>query len=142
MRGSGRRPTPPAATVPALAYYRADDRFSPATSATRVSRGTERAATHGPDLLQHFTATAHSVTALCSTTPPTRVVEVAVHGFDLAAALHRPPRTTPPAITLLTTLFGPDPIPTRTPLTYLHIATGRLPLPPDTHPGPNWPILS
>ncbi|NED51137.1 hypothetical protein G3I24_09490, partial [Micromonospora aurantiaca] len=62
----------------------------------------------------------------------TRVVEVAVHGLDLADALDRPPWLTPPAAAVVAgVLTGGAPVPPGLrwdTLTVLRKATGRLPL--------------
>ena len=110
---------PPArAEVSATAYYRPDDRFAPDTNATRIRLAQEhaKAQVSGDALVEDFTATWQRVDQLCRAEPPdrvvrtrhgdpmllteflrTRVVEVAVHGLDLAAALDRPPWLTGPA---------------------------------------------
>lgn len=63
----------------------------------------------------------------------TRVVELAVHGLDLAAALNRPPWPTAPAAELLTALLrngAPVPGLGWDQATFIAQATGRLPLTP------------
>ncbi|MEV6852138.1 maleylpyruvate isomerase N-terminal domain-containing protein [Actinoplanes sp. NPDC051411] len=134
-------PAPPAATVSAADYYRPDARFSAATNADRVA--TARSAVAG-DELAAFTATVSQVVAACRAEPPgrvvrtrhgdpmllddfltTRVVEVAVHGFDLADAAGVPSWLTPAAAgTLQDLLLGPGrraPDPAH----FLRAATGR-----------------
>ncbi|MFI6071548.1 maleylpyruvate isomerase N-terminal domain-containing protein [Actinoplanes sp. NPDC051343] len=134
-------PAPSEATVPAVDYYRPDARFSPATNADRVA--TARSAVVD-DELAAFAATVSEVAAACRAQPPgrvvrtrhgdpmllddfltTRVVEVAVHGFDLADAAGVPSWLTPAAAEVLQDLLlgpggrAPDP------LHFLRAATGR-----------------
>jgi uncharacterized protein (TIGR03083 family) len=140
-------PAPPAATVSAAGavsaadYYRPDARFSPATNADRVA--TARSAVGG-DELAAFAATVSEVVAACRAEPPgrvvrtrhgdpmllddfltTRVVEVAVHGFDLADGAGVPTWLTPAAAGALQDLLlgpgrrAPDPA------HFLRAATGR-----------------
>ncbi|MEU5153552.1 maleylpyruvate isomerase N-terminal domain-containing protein [Glycomyces sp. NPDC021274] len=109
-------PEPPAATVDAAGYYRPDDRFSPAVNATRIDTAAEAAADGGPAVAARFRTTWRTAADRCAAEPPsrrvttrhgdpmtledfltTRVVEVAVHGIDLADALGRPRWTTPEA---------------------------------------------
>lgn len=146
-------PAPTAATVSAAGYYRPDQRFSPQTNAERIALGRRRAgnAGDGPGLAAEFGQTWHHVLRLCEAEPPervvrtrhgdamllsdfllTRIVEVGVHGLDLAAALDRPPWLTREAGDLLGDLLlggtgrqtghdlGWDP------LTAVRKATGRL----------------
>jgi uncharacterized protein (TIGR03083 family) len=64
----------------------------------------------------------------------TRILEIGVHGLDLAAALGRPPWLTPAAasvvLTILVGLFGDDPAPALgwSDLTFIETGTGRRPL--------------
>jgi uncharacterized protein (TIGR03083 family) len=64
----------------------------------------------------------------------TRILEVGVHGLDLAAALGRRPWLTPPAasavLSILIALSGNDPAPALgwSDLTFIETATGRRPL--------------
>jgi uncharacterized protein (TIGR03083 family) len=132
----------------ATAYYRADHRFSRAANADRVRVAQDRAAS-----LDDLTATVDEVLAAIRHEPPgrivrtrhgdamllsdfllTRVVELAVHGLDVADAVHRHPWLTPAAAgELQALLFGPD---WRTavaalgwdPVTLLRKATGRAPV--------------
>jgi uncharacterized protein (TIGR03083 family) len=102
--------------VSATAYYRADQRFSAATNAGRI-----QSAQHGAAALPGAAARARDFAqarqhawALLQAAPPgrvvqtrhgdrmllteflrTRVLELAVHGLDLAAALERQPWMTP-----------------------------------------------
>ncbi|GAA2558232.1 hypothetical protein GCM10010435_31520 [Winogradskya consettensis] len=147
--------------VSAVGYYRADERFSVATSAKRIELGQGRAGLAGIDALPAvFERTWREVVRLCEHEPEdrvvvtrhgdsmllsdflaTRVVEVGVHGLDLAAALDRDAWLTPAASELLVGLFGPDLVAGRDDLTFIRTATGRLPLANGELPGPNWPFL-
>lgn len=134
-------PAPPVATVSAVDYYRPDARFSPSTNADRVA--TARASA-GDDEPAAFAATVAAVLAAGAAAPPgrvvrtrhgdpmlledflvTRVVEVAVHGFDLADGAGVRSWLTPAAAALLQDLLlGPGrraPDPER----FLRAATGR-----------------
>lgn len=100
------------ATVTATQYYRPDARFSVSTNAARIELARARAAGHpdGAGLAADFTALWRRVYRLCRNEPRgravrtrhgdvmmltefllTRVVEVAVHGLDMADALGREP---------------------------------------------------
>ena len=122
-------PEPDEATVSAVEYYRPDDRFSPRTNAARIGLAQDCAAgqADGAALAEDFAATWQRVDRLCRAEPAgrvvrtrhgdpmllsqflvTRVVEVAVHGLDLADALGREPWLTPQAAALVTELLlGP-----------------------------------
>jgi uncharacterized protein (TIGR03083 family) len=147
---------PPArAEVTATAYYRPDDRFAPDTNATRIRLAQEHAAAQadGDALVEDFTATWQRVDQLCRAEPParvvrtrhgdpmllteflrTRVVEIAVRGLDLAAALGRPPWLTDAAGELVEELLvGPAGFEAVRRLgwdrlTFLRKATGREPI--------------
>ncbi|MDR7276033.1 maleylpyruvate isomerase N-terminal domain-containing protein [Catenuloplanes atrovinosus] len=142
---------PSAATVDAAGYYRPDARFSPATNAARIAAGGDRAALPGPSLVTEFATTSGYVEELCRREPPgrlvrtrhgdamlltdfllTRVVEVAVHGLDLAAALDRRPwLTTEAADALRTLLLGDAAVPLGWDhLTFIRKATGRAQITP------------
>jgi uncharacterized protein (TIGR03083 family) len=121
-------PEPPAATVDAAGYYRPDERFSPAVNDIRIDSATQAARAGGAALTADFDATCHRILTRCAEQAPgrrvttrhgdpmtlddfltTRVVETAVHGIDLADALHRPRWTTPEAAAHVTALLlGPD----------------------------------
>jgi uncharacterized protein (TIGR03083 family) len=122
-------PAPPRAEVSAAGYYRADERFSPGTNEDRVATGTRRAgaAADGHALAVAFDADRRSIVELCRREPAdrvvrtrhgdamlltdflvTRVVEVGVHGLDLADGLGRPAWLTAPAAAVLTGLFFGD----------------------------------
>ncbi|MEH1014674.1 maleylpyruvate isomerase N-terminal domain-containing protein [Micromonospora sp. CPCC 206060] len=101
---------PPRAEVDAAAYFGAA-KFTPGVDHERVAAARREAATlpAGPALAAEFDQTWRAVYDAVGAVPPgrvvrtrhgdamavgeflvTRVVEVAVHGLDLAAALHRP----------------------------------------------------
>jgi uncharacterized protein (TIGR03083 family) len=103
---------PAAAQVSARQYYRPDERFSAATNEDRISTARELAAAwpDGRALAADYAITWQQVYRSCAAEPAdrvvrtrhgdamllsefmvTRVVEVAVHGLDLAAALDRAP---------------------------------------------------
>ncbi|RMB85949.1 maleylpyruvate isomerase N-terminal domain-containing protein [Streptomyces shenzhenensis] len=111
-------PPPDKAEVSAVEYYRPDDRFAPQTNTARIASARDHAAGHGSGaaLADDFTATWQRADRLCRAEPEgrvartrhgdamllsqflvTRVVEVAVHGLDLAEALRREPWLTPQA---------------------------------------------
>ncbi|WP_030156030.1 maleylpyruvate isomerase N-terminal domain-containing protein [Glycomyces sp. NRRL B-16210] len=148
-------PAPPAATVDAAGYFRPDARYSEAVNTTRLDDALGAAAgAGGPALAATFDLIRRNVLAGCGHQPPgrlvttrhgdpmtladfltTRVVEVAVHGIDLADALDRPRWTTPEASAHVSELLlGPgveaalaglgwDPV------AFIAKATGRDPLP-------------
>jgi uncharacterized protein (TIGR03083 family) len=120
-------PAPPRAEVSAAGYYRADARFSPGTNEDRVATGTLRAAAAADALALAFDADRRRIVELCRREPAdrvvrtrhgdamlltdflvTRVVEVGVHGLDLADGLGRPAWLTGPAAAILTGLFFAD----------------------------------
>lgn len=103
---------PARATVSAVDYYRGDGRFSPETNGRRIELARERAAraAEGNDLAAEFAEVWRLAARVCAAEPDdrvvrtrhgdpmlltdflvTRVVEVAVHGLDLAAAVGRDP---------------------------------------------------
>ena len=136
---------PDRAEVSAVDYYRPDARFSDATNAARIATAqAEAAARPGPQVLAGFTEMWQRVAALCRQEPPnrlvrtrhgdamllgdfltTRVVEMAVHGLDLADALAVPAWLTEQAARVLQELLlgpartAPDPE------HFLRAATGR-----------------
>ncbi|MCU7723159.1 maleylpyruvate isomerase N-terminal domain-containing protein [Actinoplanes sp. KI2] len=138
-------PAPPAADVSALAYYRPDERFSPATNTDRIVTAQAQASDlPAPAILAELDDLRSAIVGMCTPEPPdrvirtrhgdamllteflkTRVIEVAVHGFDLADALAQPSWLTPAAADLLQDLLlGPSrtaPDPER----FLRAATGR-----------------
>ncbi|MER5522337.1 maleylpyruvate isomerase N-terminal domain-containing protein [Streptomyces sp. NPDC002763] len=123
-------PAPTRAEVSAAEYYRPDGRFAPDTNAARIALAQDHAAEQltGAALADDFNATWQQVDRLCRAEPDgrvvrtrhgdpmllsefllTRLVEVAVHGLDLADALGREPWLTSPAADLLQgLLLGPD----------------------------------
>lgn len=118
------------AEVSAVEYYRPDDRFAPDTNAARITLAQDHAAEQlsGAAVAEDFNATWQRVDRLCRAEPEgrvvrtrhadpmllsefllTRVVEVAVHGLDLADALGREPWLTSRAADLVQDLLlGPD----------------------------------
>ena len=138
-------PAPPVAEVSAVEYYRPDERFSPTTNADRVATAQTHAADlAAPAILAELDNLRGAIVGMCTPEPPTRVVrtrhgdamllteflktrvlEVAVHGFDLADAVALPSWLTPAAAgTLQDLLLGPS----RTapdPEHFLRAATGR-----------------
>lgn len=121
-------PAPPHPDTTATAYYRPDDRFSDTANADRVQTAHGRAATgDGTSLAADLAVTVHGVVSACRREPQgrvvrtrhgdamllsdfltTRVVEVAVHGLDVADALQRPAWLTVSAAEHLGhLLFGP-----------------------------------
>ncbi|MGC9443215.1 maleylpyruvate isomerase family mycothiol-dependent enzyme [Streptomyces sp. WG5] len=148
-------PAPGAATISAADYYRPDDRFSPQTNSARIALAQDRAAepADGAAFAEDFTATWQRVDRLCRVQPSsrtvwtrhgdamllsefllTRVVEVAVHGLDLADALGREPWLTSSAgDAVLELLLGAEQMAAADKLGwsqphFLRKATGREPL--------------
>jgi uncharacterized protein (TIGR03083 family) len=143
-------PAPPAAEVSAAGYYRPDHRFTVEVNARRIDTAQELAGRlDGRALTDRFERTWRDTVNRCAGEPAdrvvltrhgdpmlltdylvTRVVEVGVHGLDLAAGLGREPWLTGPAADLLVALLtdgrgaplGWDR------LTFIGKATGRLPL--------------
>ncbi|BCY06024.1 maleylpyruvate isomerase N-terminal domain-containing protein [Actinoplanes sp. L3-i22] len=136
---------PEAAEVSAADYYRPDHRFSAATDATRIRLAQEQAAGLDVRDFRGFTTT---LADRCAAEPPgrvvrtrhgdamllddfltTRVVELAVHGLDLADALHHPAWLTPPAAEVVLRLLfdrAPADLP-GPPDQLIRQATGRAP---------------
>ncbi|MGW1764245.1 maleylpyruvate isomerase family mycothiol-dependent enzyme [Streptomyces sp. NPDC002073] len=146
---------PGEASVSAADYYRPDDRFSPQTNSARIALAQGRAAepADGAAFAEDFTATWRRVDRLCRVQPAsrtvwtrhgdamllsefllTRVVEVAVHGLDLADALGCEPWLTPSAGgAVLELLLGAEQMAAADELGwsqphFLRKATGREPL--------------
>jgi len=113
-------PTPAAAEVDAVGYYRPDHRFDAAADAERVAAA-QRETTDGQSLVDgiadacrrvaaagpadRLVTTRHGDAMTLDDFVVTRVVEVAVHGVDLALALDRPPWTTQAARRVVLDLF-------------------------------------
>ncbi|MER7586542.1 maleylpyruvate isomerase N-terminal domain-containing protein [Micromonospora sp. NPDC127501] len=141
-------PAPPRAEVDAAGYFGAA-KFTPAVDADRIAGGQR----HAPRvdrtaLATEFDQAWRATEAAVAAAPPdrvvrtrhgdamrlseflrTRVVEVGVHGLDLAAALGRPPCLTPPAAVVIADLLtGGRPTPPGLSwdrLTLIRKATGR-----------------
>lgn len=105
-------PAPARAEVDAAAYYRPDHRFGPEVNSTRISSARALAAERadGALLAEDLASVSREVVELCRAEPEgrivrtrhgdamalsefllTRVVELALHGLDLADALGREP---------------------------------------------------
>jgi uncharacterized protein (TIGR03083 family) len=115
--------------VTGAGYYQADRRFSAATNADRIATAQRGAAGLSPDGLRAaFDRAWRSALADAGAMPPgrrvrtrhgdvmlltefmrTRVLELAVHGLDLAAGLGRDPWLTEPAAGLVAGLILPGP---------------------------------
>ncbi|MFB9571915.1 maleylpyruvate isomerase family mycothiol-dependent enzyme [Streptomyces yanii] len=119
-------PAPDKPEISAAEYYRPDDRFSPRTNDSRITLAKDRSArsADGAAFAGDFAATWQRVDQLCRVQQAgrtvrtrhgdamllsefllTRVVEVAVHGLDLADALGRKPWLTSPAADAVTELL-------------------------------------
>jgi uncharacterized protein (TIGR03083 family) len=119
---------PTATMITTIGYYRPDERFSPAVDADRiaVARNLARQLA-GPDAIRAELARACAETVELLTLAPagravrtrhgdrmlladfarTRVVELGLHGLDLAVALDRPPWLTGEAASVLEELLLP-----------------------------------
>ncbi|WP_374707090.1 maleylpyruvate isomerase family mycothiol-dependent enzyme [Catellatospora sp. TT07R-123] len=117
---------PQALPISTPAYYAPDDRFAPAADSARVAAAHEFAAARtGPQLIdwceqqctavvqrvaatgERLVATRHGDPMRLTDFQVTRVVELAVHGLDLADALGADPWLTPQAADVVTgLLFG------------------------------------
>lgn len=148
-------PAPGPAEISAAQYYRPDDRFSPRTNETRIALARERTA-RSPNpaaFAREFAETWGRAERLCRAQPAgrtvrtrhgdamllsefllTRVVELAVHGIDLADALGREPWLTPQAAdAVMELLLGVEHLAAADGLgwgraRFLRKATGREPL--------------
>jgi uncharacterized protein (TIGR03083 family) len=119
-------PAPDRPDVSPAEYYRPDQRFSAAASAERVDSAVEHARAYhsGAGLVADFEQTWRQIYRACSAQPAertvrtrhgdamllsdflrTRVVELVLHGIDLARSLERPPWTTDPGGTLVQRLL-------------------------------------
>jgi uncharacterized protein (TIGR03083 family) len=123
-------PEPPSiGLVSAAAYYRADQRFSASTNDDRIQSARRGAAAlpDGPARARDFDEARQQAWALLQSAPPervvqtrhgdrmllteflrTRVLELAVHGLDLAAALKRQPWMTAQAAGVTEDLIVPS----------------------------------
>jgi uncharacterized protein (TIGR03083 family) len=148
---------PPGPVVDAPGYYRPDQRFSPAVNDDRIATAQRAARAAGPapalarDLDQAWrdawalmrgapqgrvVRTRHGDIMLLTEFARTRVLELAVHGLDLAAGLDRPPWLTDAAAAVVEELVLPagsarllDEAGWDRP-TLVAMATGRLPFRP------------
>jgi uncharacterized protein (TIGR03083 family) len=149
---------PPGPLIPAPGYYRPDVRFSPAVNDDRIAAAQRGARAAGPapalarDLDQAWrdawalvrgapqgrvVRTRHGDRMLLTEFLRTRVLEVAVHGLDLAAGLDRPPWLTGAAAAVVEDLTLPAGAAARLrdesgwdQPTLIAKATGRFPLSP------------
>lgn len=117
------------ALVPAAAYYRADARFSATANADRLDTAITLAGRlrTGAAMTAELAATCQQASMLLRTVPPdrvvrtrhgdrmlltdfarTRVVELGLHGLDLAGAVGRAPWLTGPAAAVLEELLLPE----------------------------------
>ncbi|MGN9812538.1 maleylpyruvate isomerase N-terminal domain-containing protein [Micromonospora sp. BQ11] len=144
-------PAPPHAEVDAAGYFGAA-KFTPAVDADRIDGGRREARHGGPaalaadfdrtwrttlDAVDHAPAdrvvrTRHGDAMALTEFLRTRVVEVGVHGLDLAAALNRDPWLTPSAAAVVADLLTAGrPVPSELGwdrLTLIRKTTGRAPL--------------
>jgi uncharacterized protein (TIGR03083 family) len=117
-----------AGLVSAAGYFSPDHRFSPATNADRIASAQHGAATVPAEAMAaDFESAWHEARAAVWAAPPdrvvrtrhgdlmlltdflrTRVLELAVHGLDLAAGLDREPWLTPEAASVVADLVLPD----------------------------------
>jgi Mycothiol maleylpyruvate isomerase N-terminal domain len=143
---------PSAADTDAARYYRPDQRFSSATNRERVDSAVEAAvqAGSGAALAAHFARTWRAAYASAVAQPAgrvvrtrhgdamlltdfmvTRVVELALHGLDLADAFDRPQWTDDNAVDVVTRLLVSEAARPRLDalgwdrMTLLRVATGR-----------------
>nr|MDT0659746.1 maleylpyruvate isomerase N-terminal domain-containing protein [Micromonospora sp. DSM 115978] len=147
------RPAPPAALVDAAGYF-SPAKFAAAIDAARVDDAVRGAAGGGHQLAVTFDRTRRAAEAAVVAAPPgrlvrtrhgdamtvpdflaTRVVELGVHGWDLAAALGRPTWLTEAAGAVIADLLATSPAAVQLPETLgwdpptlIAKATGRLPL--------------
>ncbi len=151
---------PPGPLTPAPGYYRPDVRFSPAVNDDRIAIAQRAAAGAGPAAVlardfdrawrdawalmhgapqERVVRTRHGDRMLLTEFLRTRVLELAVHGLDLAAGLDRPPWLTGAAAAVVEDLALPEGTAAAARLreeagwdrpTLIAKATGRLPLSP------------
>ncbi|MFG1609344.1 maleylpyruvate isomerase N-terminal domain-containing protein [Actinoplanes sp. NPDC049265] len=135
-------PAPARAEVTAAGYYRPDGRFDAGTDADRVESARRHAAGASPaDLIATLAESCHAAIVAAAGQSPgrvvltrhgdpmlltefltTRVVELGLHGLDIADAAGRPPWITAAATDHLLRLLFPDTPPK---LALLRLATGR-----------------
>jgi uncharacterized protein (TIGR03083 family) len=148
----------PGPLISAPGYYRPDQRFSPATNRDRIAAAQQAAAAPGarPDLARGFDQAWREAWAAVRRAPPdrvvltrhgdrmlfteflrTRVLELAVHGLDLAGGLGRPPWLTEVAAVTVAGLMLPSGAPARLrdesgwdQVMLIAKATGRAPVTP------------
>ena len=144
-------PAPRRAEVDAAGYFRSDHRYSAEVNAARLASAQAEAAGGGrhvtEELLRNLRATLVAAadqpadrTVLTRHGDPmtldgflvTRVVEVGVHGLDLADALDRPPWLVAPAASIIERLLGGAPNGVDR-VSFIREATGRRP------PTGRWP---
>ena len=142
-------PAPEHADTDAAGYYRPDKRFSAATNEERVDSAVATAlrAGTGAALAARFAASWRDVCVAAAAQPSdrlvrtrhgdamlltdflvTRVVELAIHGLDLADALDRPPWIDATAVDMVTRLLVGDTSLDAlgwSPVRLLRVATGR-----------------
>jgi uncharacterized protein (TIGR03083 family) len=142
-------PAPAAATTDAVKYFRS---YDPRAEGPRITAGSVEVADRfdtPAELVEGFDSTVRRCMESAGREDParvlgtrltsirldeflkTRILEMGVHGLDLAAALDRPPWLTPAAasvvLSILTGLLGDDPAPALawSDLTFIEAATGR-----------------
>lgn len=133
---------PARADTTAAGYYRRDERFGADTDAERISSAQRRAASASPGALiggldaacreaiesctgqpvSRVVRTRHGDAMLLGDFLSTRVVELGLHGLDIADAVERPPWITAAATDHLLRLLFPDTPPK---LALLRLASGR-----------------
>lgn len=150
-------PAPEGAEVTAAEYFRPDARFGPAAESVRVAiaRRDAAASASGHALAEAFVRQAQEMVSVAEGAPvrrvvvtrwgdamtlaaflATRVVEVAVHGLDLSAALGREPWLTPEGAAVVTEVLLGETGPALArrlgwgTVTLVDKATGRQPLSP------------
>ena len=119
-------PAPAAADTTAPGYYRPDERFGSTTDADRISTAQNRADAPPPMLVEELADTWRTVVTVSESQPPdrvvhtrhgdamlltdflaTRVIELALHGLDIADGAGSRPWLTPAATeVVLETMFG------------------------------------
>jgi uncharacterized protein (TIGR03083 family) len=121
---------PPGPLVDARGYYRPDERFSPVVNTDRIdiAAGLSARLATAPAIRDELAAACDRTLATVDSAPPdlevrtrhgdrmllteflvTRVVELGVHGLDLASGLDREPWLTAPAAEVIEDLLLPEP---------------------------------